>query len=235
MLLERHQIDVTVQNDDGNTALHYFARNPVTCTHGCLTLALSRHLLGLFVKEGVDINDSNATGETPLHAAVWKGRTDMVKLLLEFGADPCKASSIQLPCSHFSILSGTPSKFLVHQNFQGQSPLNWAQLNRLEPIVHQIQIVVEVRNRTTENLQSKELFSLLKDAQTPDYDHILRKSTSNRRLIHSCVIKSSCAQYGKRRRHDCTPLCVPAARSCKGSPSVRLDVGSRFSLGRRCL
>lgn len=48
MLLERHHIDVSVQNDDGNTALHYFVRNNAT--------SLSRRILSLFVKEGVDIN-----------------------------------------------------------------------------------------------------------------------------------------------------------------------------------
>ena len=38
MLLEKNQLDVTVQNDDANTALHYFARNPVTSRTRLLTL-----------------------------------------------------------------------------------------------------------------------------------------------------------------------------------------------------
>ena len=39
------------------------------------------------IKRGVDVNQPNANGATPLHAAAWEGRLPIVKLLVEAGVD----------------------------------------------------------------------------------------------------------------------------------------------------
>eukprot|EP00727_Mastigamoeba_balamuthi_P014007 m51a1_g9229 hypothetical protein (865) ;mRNA; f:74892-78388 len=79
-LARQRHIDFTCTNDDDNTALHYFARNP--------TSKNTETFIKLFLKGGVDINAQNCNMETPLHMAVWKNNPGMVTLLLEYGADP---------------------------------------------------------------------------------------------------------------------------------------------------
>ncbi len=68
------QLDTQVQDEDGNTALHYAARLGHV------------HLLEL-LKNYLDLNIKNTLGLTPLLVAIQAGRTVMVEALIEAGAN----------------------------------------------------------------------------------------------------------------------------------------------------
>jgi len=72
-----NNVDVDQQDEIGYTALHYAAQNYLVD----IALFLLEH------KASVDVKDSY--GNTPLFRAVFnsKGRGEMIKLLLRFGAD----------------------------------------------------------------------------------------------------------------------------------------------------
>jgi ankyrin repeat protein len=79
--LEHPEIQVNMQNADGNTALHYLSRKK----HDESVSSLLEKLL--FVKKA-NVNISNAIGERPLHCACFRGEIETVKLLLKANADP---------------------------------------------------------------------------------------------------------------------------------------------------
>ena len=43
-----------------------------------------------FIRAGVGVNEKDNFGTTPIHLAAWGGYTDLVKLLLENGAEETK-------------------------------------------------------------------------------------------------------------------------------------------------
>ena len=47
------------------------------------------------LRQGADVNGRNALGDTPLKAAAYTGQADMVRLLLESGADSTAKDFIQ--------------------------------------------------------------------------------------------------------------------------------------------
>ncbi len=69
------QLDTRVQDESGNTALHYAAR----LGHVHLLEILSHYL---------DLNTENKAGLTPLFVAIQAGKTAMVEGLIEAGANP---------------------------------------------------------------------------------------------------------------------------------------------------
>jgi len=103
-LLQQH-VDVTVQQGDGATALHWAAYwdDPVTADLLIraranvnaanelgvtpLALASSGAMAEMLLAAGANPNLVTSTGESPLLAASRAGRTDMVKALLEHGAN----------------------------------------------------------------------------------------------------------------------------------------------------
>lgn len=57
---------------------------------GALSNAVKRgdiELVKSLLTKKVNINEADMSGSTPLHHAVWYGRFDIIKLLLEAGAD----------------------------------------------------------------------------------------------------------------------------------------------------
>jgi len=68
---------VDAANHWHNTALHWAAYNG----HQRVVIQLLRHRARLDVRE-------TEKGHTPLHDAAWKGRWQVVRVLLEAGADP---------------------------------------------------------------------------------------------------------------------------------------------------
>eukprot|EP01119_Soliformovum_irregulare_P019396 TRINITY_DN6129_c0_g1_i1.p1 TRINITY_DN6129_c0_g1~~TRINITY_DN6129_c0_g1_i1.p1 ORF type:complete len:454 (+),score=86.18 TRINITY_DN6129_c0_g1_i1:63-1424(+) len=94
LLLEKPEIKVGTENADKNTPLHYMARTPFDSDN--------LHILDILIRKGANINAQNNNGETPLHLACWKGRTEFVSLLISRKAD------VNL------------------QNDHGETPLHWA-------------------------------------------------------------------------------------------------------------
>ena len=72
--------DPNIQNNKGNTPLHYLAFK------GNDTLVNT--LAQIFLEKGADPNIKNNEGNTPLHVAIFKGKSNIVNSLLEKGAEP---------------------------------------------------------------------------------------------------------------------------------------------------
>jgi cytohesin len=94
--LLRHGADPNAKDIGGYTPLHIsaFEGHPATII---LPLELGdsseepetyMRIAKLLIKSGADVNMKNNGGRTPLHAAVLRNRIDIVRLLLESGADP---------------------------------------------------------------------------------------------------------------------------------------------------
>ena len=83
MLIERG-VDPTAQNKDGQTPLHLVSTNPFNRLPGRTRyLEFARILL----THGADVNAKNMNGLTPLHLASQRGLTEVMRVLVEHGAD----------------------------------------------------------------------------------------------------------------------------------------------------
>lgn len=69
-------------NNDGNGALHYLVR------HTPAEPSLYLRVLNMITEKGADPNLKNRSGETPLHAACFRGNTIALEFLLAKGANP---------------------------------------------------------------------------------------------------------------------------------------------------
>lgn len=76
-------IDVTLQNSDGNTVLHYLVRIRV---EGEQLQRLLTVLEGV-ICQGLDVNVANNFGEVPLHHSSLRNSPAIVELLLGADAD----------------------------------------------------------------------------------------------------------------------------------------------------
>ena len=77
--------DVNACALDGDNALH--------CVTGWGDVAAAR----ILIAHGIDVNKAGDLGYTPLHVACMKGNMEMVKLLIENGADLFAQSDGDLP------------------------------------------------------------------------------------------------------------------------------------------
>jgi len=147
--LLRQHVDVNAPQGDGATALHWAAYwdDPVTADllirAGAkvnattdlgvtpLALASSGAVAVKLLAAGAIPNLVTSTGESPLMAAARAGRVDMVKALLEHGAD-----------------------VNAKENVRGQTALMWAVSQRHPDVVHLLlQHGADVRARTRSNPQ----------------------------------------------------------------------------------
>lgn len=84
-LTEKWKANSLLQDQSGNEAFYY------ACAYGHILIAT--YLLGL----GADINKGNNDGNTPLHVAAKWGRFEMVRFLLQLGANRDARSSQEVP------------------------------------------------------------------------------------------------------------------------------------------
>jgi ankyrin repeat protein len=70
--------------------VHRFSRNPMhnQPLHACIALGRNCETLRLLIEQGADVNMTQAGGYTPLHQAAAAGLEDVIRILLEAGADP---------------------------------------------------------------------------------------------------------------------------------------------------
>lgn len=74
--ISRNRLHLTLEDEHQHTVLYLAARSGYHDT----TLAL--------IKAGAPVNHQQVDGSTPLHAASFYGQSDIVKMLLEYGANP---------------------------------------------------------------------------------------------------------------------------------------------------
>jgi len=88
------QIDVTLKNKDGNTALHYIVRH-----------VGSSQIIQALIAKGADVNVINSRSETPLHYACTRGHIDIMTYLLENGANANAVNSEGDNALHYAIFT----------------------------------------------------------------------------------------------------------------------------------
>lgn len=96
--------DVNLADTSGDTPLHYSAdcfRNCVFDREGRLV-----EIVKQLIEAGADVNRKNEGGETPLHIAVWKGRIDMIDILLSNKADINAREKYEKTPLHYLALTG---------------------------------------------------------------------------------------------------------------------------------
>jgi len=77
VLAEKGKLDINKTDGIGNTALHYCAKNGRT------------EMAGIILKiPNIKLNKKNFEGDTPLHLATRADHVELVRLLLESGANP---------------------------------------------------------------------------------------------------------------------------------------------------
>ena len=76
LLLSHKDVDVKNVNKDGNTVLHYFAKNKN------FTRAMIPQILSTLAQKGLNFNIQNKNGETALHNACWHGSSIIVRHLI---------------------------------------------------------------------------------------------------------------------------------------------------------
>ena len=70
--------------------VHRFSRNPMhnQPLHACIALSQDCETARLLIAQGADVNMEQAGGYTPLHQAAAAGNAELVRILLEAGANP---------------------------------------------------------------------------------------------------------------------------------------------------
>jgi len=97
-----HGASVQLTTSNGSTPLHYFVRMPEQSTRP----ALYERLFRTMVRKGVDVNQKNLQGETPLHMAAFRGKDKSVSLLLWNQADPNITNKYGETCLHLATRAG---------------------------------------------------------------------------------------------------------------------------------
>ncbi|VAW31153.1 hypothetical protein MNBD_CHLOROFLEXI01-3607 [hydrothermal vent metagenome] len=117
----------------GITALHWAASTG------------NQPLAALLLEAGdnIDIFDQQG-GNTPLRRAAHMGQTELVKWLLENGADPQIAATNKQTALHTAVIRNRPKIAALllnhgsdpaHEDNQGRTPLDWARLKGLSSLV----------------------------------------------------------------------------------------------------
>ena len=112
MLLE-HGADANVENNDGETPLHILSQSDIKDEGIILNLALL-----LLTNHDVEVNTPDKVNDTPLHLAIRRNRSGLVRILLEYGADSNAENNEGM----------TPLQILSESNEDERNILNLVQL-----------------------------------------------------------------------------------------------------------
>jgi len=106
-LLINYGINKYIKDKDGNLPIHMASE------------LYNLNLIKLLLKDGVDINEVNYNGETPLHKACIKSRNiEMIKYLIEHGSDINKTNNygetpLMRACSKLTACDYEVLKYLI--------------------------------------------------------------------------------------------------------------------------
>lgn len=79
--------DITIADRNGNTVFMNFYD-----VYGS-SYEYKKNMTKYFIAQGVNVNQQNNNGDTPLHRVASRGYVDIAKILLDAGADPNKANN----------------------------------------------------------------------------------------------------------------------------------------------
>ena len=107
MLLSKKEIDVTIQDEEGYTALHYVA----SCTDKVF-LPIMRKI----IKKGGNVNARSENGYTPLHEAINNHNIKFAEMLIKNGANVNAKTNRGWTILHEAVVNGldTHVKLLVN-------------------------------------------------------------------------------------------------------------------------
>lgn len=98
-LLAVNGIDVTLQNSDGNTVLHYLVR--IRMDGPDLDRLLS--VIECVISKGLDVNVANNYGEVPLHHSCFRNSLAVVELLLGADADVNATNQVRESAMFYAV------------------------------------------------------------------------------------------------------------------------------------
>lgn len=102
LLLQVRDIDVSVLNKDGTSALHYLVRNNPPEEQQ----VIYRTVLDLYVERRGDVNSQSKHGEAALHQACLRGNIAAVRFLLANQANINMLNKIGETCLHYAVRAG---------------------------------------------------------------------------------------------------------------------------------
>ena len=95
LLLEKLGVSPTAKDNDGNNAFHYLASK-------CQDTAVFRY----FLSRGVDLDQKDIAGNTPLLKAITSNSSEIVQFLINYQADPLSSNSSGENALHIAAKSG---------------------------------------------------------------------------------------------------------------------------------
>eukprot|EP01103_Thecamoeba_quadrilineata_P015228 TRINITY_DN4744_c0_g1_i2.p1 TRINITY_DN4744_c0_g1~~TRINITY_DN4744_c0_g1_i2.p1 ORF type:complete len:241 (-),score=24.18 TRINITY_DN4744_c0_g1_i2:276-998(-) len=98
MLMSKDAIDMSLQNEDGNSALHFLVRKSTNCD-----AVLYEQLLITATVKGASVYLHNNNGEMPLHVACFKGNDLAVKFLIPTYCHPDTSSRYGETGLHYAV------------------------------------------------------------------------------------------------------------------------------------
>ena len=125
---------ISSKNAEGLTALHLAARNG---SHQVLELIiLTSRLLGC--SSGVELELFNAENITPLYSAVEAGHTEVVNILLKYGAIPTKSCGSKIPPLHLACAQGKLEMVKSMVEHCGRNILSQGDLDERFPAIYSV-------------------------------------------------------------------------------------------------
>ena len=108
LLLSFDLTDASICSSDGSLALHYLVRTKDTSS---VTIKAVKKIIDLMTqasrvcKTEFGLNVKTKNGETPIHLACFAGNEEIVKILIQKGADISKLNSKGESCLHYAVRS----------------------------------------------------------------------------------------------------------------------------------
>eukprot|EP01094_Clydonella_sp_ATCC50884_P013098 TRINITY_DN2336_c0_g1_i1.p1 TRINITY_DN2336_c0_g1~~TRINITY_DN2336_c0_g1_i1.p1 ORF type:complete len:1008 (+),score=287.45 TRINITY_DN2336_c0_g1_i1:266-3289(+) len=128
-LLKQPELNPTLRNNDGNTAMHYIVRNRCS-TDQYPVLA---KVVKMMIARGMHPNQRNKNGESPMHTSCLSNNPQTVLILLQAGGDPNIATPKGDTCLHYAIQKGNHAVVKALLSFGAKKELKSAKgLNAIE-------------------------------------------------------------------------------------------------------
>lgn len=164
--------------------------------------------VGLLLEAGADINNTDAWGRTPLMRAAWEGRTAMVRLLLQKGADPKRLGR---EATHNALCLAVKSRdrqtvdalleaglTINERSPNGMSPLYSAVVDNNAQMVRYL-----LEKGADPNLDGyKDGWNALGFAASDGYDGIVKLLLDHGADIHRCATKAQTNALGLAVQDD---------------------------------